>query len=48
MQAGGGVLYLSMAEGAGVVEGYQPSVVPGVYVGSVLEEEVHNVFTTET
>lgn len=42
------VLYVSVAKGAGVVEGDQPSVVPGVDVGSVLERKVHDVFTTKT
>lgn len=48
VEVGGGARYLGVAKGAGVVEGYQPSVVSGVDVGSVLEEEVHNVFTTKT
>jgi len=40
--------HLSVAKGGGVVQRYQASVVPGVDVGSILEEEVHHVFTTET
>lgn len=47
VEVGGGASYVSMAEGAGVVQGDQPSVVSGVDVGSVLEEEVHDVFTSE-
>lgn len=41
-------MYLSVAEGAGVMERYQSSVVPGVDVGSIPEEEVHHVFTAKT
>lgn len=44
---GGAVFYVSVAEGAGVVERYQPSVISGVDIGAVAEEKVHNVFTTE-
>lgn len=39
--------HLGVAEGAGVVQGDEPAVVPGVDVGSRLQEVLHHVLPAE-